>query len=56
MSDFAMLYCRVDTLLLASCFEEMRSNFIKEFELDPVNGITLPGYAMQAALYHSKFH
>ena len=42
------LHVQSDTLLLADVFENFRKTFIKVYELDPANFLSLPGLAWQA--------
>ena len=50
LGDYHDLYVQSDTLLLADVFENFRDMCIKEFELDPVHFLSLPGLAWQACL------
>ena len=54
MRDYLNLYCILDTLLLADCFEEFRSMSMKYFSLDPVHFHTAPSLAWSAALLTTK--
>ena len=45
LGDYHDLYVRSDTLLLADVFENFRKAYIKNYELDPVHFIFLPGLA-----------
>ena len=44
------LYVQSDTLLLADVFENFRDMSLKEYELDPVHFLSLPGLAWQGCL------
>ena len=54
MKDYLNLYCILDTLLLADCFEEFRNMSLQHFELDPVHYHTAPSLAWAAALLTTK--
>ena len=50
LGDYHDLYVQSDILLLADVFENFRDVCIKEYELDPVHLLLLPGLAWQACL------
>ena len=50
LGDDHDLYVQSDTLLLADVFENFRDMCIKEYELDPVHFLSLPGLAWQVCL------
>ena len=50
MRDYLDLYCMLDTLLLADCFEEFRDISMTTYNLDPVHFYTAPSLAWAAAL------
>ena len=50
LGDYHDLYVQSDTLLLADVFENFRDMCLKEYELDPVHFLSLPGLAWQACL------
>ena len=50
LGDYHDLYGQNDTLLLADVFENFGDMCIKEYELDPVYFLSLPGLAWQACL------
>ena len=50
LGDYHDLYVQSDTLLLDDAFENFRDMCIKEYELDPVHFLLLPGLAWQACL------
>ena len=50
IDDYHDLYVKSDTLLLADVFENFRDMCLKEYELDPVHFVSLPGLAWQACL------
>ena len=50
LGDYYDLYVQSDTLLLADVFENFRDMCLKEYELDPVHFLLLPGLAWQAYL------
>ena len=54
MKDYLHLYCILDTLLLADCFEEFRNMSMTHFSLDPVHFHTAPALAWSAALHLTK--
>lgn len=51
LRDYALIYCRTDTLLLAEVFQEYRSCGYEAFGLDPSFYMGTPGYAMDCMLY-----
>ena len=50
LGDYHDLYVQSDPLLLADVFENFRDMCLKEYELDPVHFLSLPGLAWQACL------
>ena len=50
LGEYHDLYVRSDTLLLADIFENFRQSCLKNYELDPVHFVSLPGLAWQACL------
>ena len=50
LGDYHDLFVQSDTLLLADVFENFRDMCLKEYELDPVHFLSLPGLAWQACL------
>ena len=50
LGEYHDLYVRSDTLLLADVFENFRNTCMKNYELDPVHFVSLPGLAWQACL------
>ena len=50
LGDYHDLYVQSDTLLLADVFNNFRDMCLKEYELDPVHFLSLPGLAWQACL------
>ena len=50
LGDYHDLYVQSDTLLLADVFKNFRDMFLKEYELDSTNFLSLPGLAWQACL------
>ena len=50
LGDYHDLYVQSDTLLLADVFKNFRDMCLKEYELDPVHFLSLPGLAWQACL------
>ena len=54
LRQYPDLYVQSDTLLLADAFENFRDMCIKEYELDPVHFLSLPGLALQACLKKTK--
>ena len=47
--DYMRAYLKLDVLLLADIFETFRRNSLIEYDLDPVNFVTLPQYSFAAA-------
>ena len=52
--DYMVLYNRLDTYLLAECFENFREVALKEFHLDPARYLSLPGFSLDAMFYMTK--
>ena len=50
LGEYHDLYVRSDTLLLADVFENFRNACMKNYELDPVHFVSLPGLAWQTSL------
>lgn len=50
MQEYLDLYCVLDTLLLADCFEDFREMSLNNYTLDPVHFHTAPSLAWAAAL------
>ena len=50
LGDYYDLYVQSDTLLLADVFENFRHMCLKEYELDTVHFVSLPGLAWQVCL------
>lgn len=50
LSEYAMLYCRIDTLLLAEIFEKFRTTMMDFSGLDPAHYISLPGFGWDTML------
>ena len=50
LGDYHDLYVQSDTLLLADVFNNFRDMFIKEYELDPAQFLSLPRLAWQVCL------
>ena len=50
LGEYHDLYVRSDTLLLADIFKNFRQSCLKNYELDPVHFVSLPGLAWQACL------
>ena len=51
LGDYHDLYVKSDTLLLADVFENFSDMCIKEYELDPVHFLSLPGLAWLASMF-----
>ena len=54
LGEYHDLYVRSDTLLLTDIFQSFRQSCLKNFELDPVHFVSLPGLAWQACLKKSN--
>ena len=54
LGEYHELYIQSDTLLLADVFENFTNMFINIYELDPVEFLSPPGLAWQAALKKNK--
>ena len=50
LTEYAMLYCRIDTLLLAEVFEKFRDTMMDFSELDPAHYVSLPGFGWDTML------
>ena len=50
LGDYHDIYVQSDTLLLADVFNNFRDMCLKEYKLDPVHFLSLPGLAWQACL------
>ena len=44
------MYAKSDTLLLADVFENVRNKYLKQYELDPIYFVSVPGLAWQGCL------
>ena len=51
LGDYHDLYVQSDTLLLADVFENFRDMCLKEYELDPVHFLLLPGWQCMASVF-----
>eukprot|EP00732_Lithocolla_globosa_P000147 Lithocolla_globosa_v1_NODE_30_length_9033_cov_22.154583.p1 type:complete len:645 gc:universal NODE_30_length_9033_cov_22.154583:4840-2906(-) len=54
--EYHDLYLKLDVCLLADVFENMRSDGIKKYSLDPVKYLTLPSYSWDAMLKMTKIN
>ena len=54
LRDYMSLYLKTDVLLLAEIFNSFRREMIRLFKIDPAQTLTLPSFALDAALYTSK--
>ena len=54
IKDYLELYLKTDVLLLAEVMEAFRLDCSRYYKLDPAHMFTTPGFAIQAALLHSK--
>jgi len=52
--DYAAIYCKLDTILLAEVFEKFRNDMLGFSELDPTYYISLPGFAYDSMLKITK--
>lgn len=52
--DYTLLYLRVDTILLASIFENFRKTSLQIYGLDPCYYMSIPGLSWDSALWFSK--
>ena len=50
MKDYMETYCLCDTLLLSEVFERFKQESLENFEIDPSQFLSLPGFAYQAFL------
>ncbi|XP_011878101.1 PREDICTED: uncharacterized protein LOC105567657 [Vollenhovia emeryi] len=53
LGDYSDLYMKIDVLLLADIFENLRDNSINSYGLDPAYYYTLPGFTWDAMLKHT---
>ena len=49
------LYCETDVILLADVFEKFVNVSTKEYKINPLYCVSLPGYTYQCALKYTKF-
>jgi hypothetical protein len=49
-SDYMLLYCNLDVLLLTDSLESYREDCMNDFQLDPLYYYTAPGLSLSAAL------
>ena len=54
LEEYHDLYVQSDTILLADVFESFRNLCLNTYKLDPVYLLSLPGFAWQACLKHSR--
>ena len=54
LGEYHNLYVKIDTLLLADIFENLRNMCLNIYELDPVYFVSAPGLAWQACLKKTK--
>jgi hypothetical protein len=52
--DYAELYCKIDTILLAEIFQKFRKDMLKFSGLDPARYISLPSFAFDSMLKITK--
>lgn len=50
LSEYAELYCKIDTLLLAEVFQQFRKDMFNFSGLDPAHYISLPSYSFDSML------
>jgi len=50
LGEYASLYLKGDTLLLADVFENFRTNCLQAYGLDPAHYVTSPGFSWDAML------
>jgi hypothetical protein len=54
LTEYAKLYCEIDTLLLAEIFQKFRKTMLKFGGLDPAHYISLPGFGWDIMLKTTK--
>ena len=54
LRDYMRIYLLIDTLLLTEVFQKFRETMTRDYTLDPIHFVSLPGLAMQTALYNGK--
>lgn len=54
LQQYALLYQKVDVLILADCFESFRSALLKTHGLDVAHYLTLPSFSFDCCLKHTK--
>ena len=54
MKDYYKLYVKLDTYLLADCFENFRNKCLENYQLDPCYFVSTPGLALEACLNITK--
>ena len=54
LGEYHNLYVKIDTLLLADIFENLRNMCLNIYELDPVYFVSAPGLAWQACLKKTR--
>jgi hypothetical protein len=54
LTEYAELYCAIDTLLLAEVFQKFRSSMMKFSGLDPGHYVSLPGFGWDSMLKLTK--
>jgi len=52
--DYAELYCKIDTILLAEIFQRFRKDMFKFSQLDPARYISLPSFSFDSMLKITK--
>jgi hypothetical protein len=52
--DYAKVYCKIDTILLAEVFQKFRADMHKFSGLDPAHYISLPSYSYDSMLKMTK--
>ena len=50
MVDYLLLYCTIDTLLLAECFMTYKKSMLSNYKLDPSQYYGIPSLAFDSAL------